>query len=110
MLPFSRVAGCLTDPIAFYGKRGCASISVTLVAFPIARFACGGGSDCGGMELPAAPVPVSGPMENLLGVLSDHAGLTAGLVIAALLAALVARQRQLVGIGSAPPSFAGGTS
>lgn len=91
-------------------KQIFASLFVALATFPAASFACGGGGDCGGMELPPPPVPVPGPMENLLGVLSDHAGLTVGLMLAALLGALVARQRKLVGISSAPPSFAGGTS
>lgn len=87
-----------------------AAFFVALATSPVASFACGGGSDCGGMELPPPPVPVPGPMENLLGVLSDHAGLTAGLVLAALLAILAARQRKSEGIGSAAPSFVGGTS
>ena len=88
-------------------KKICAAFFVTLVTLPIASFACGG-SDCSGMELPPPPVPLPGPMEHLANVLSDHAGLGAGLVLAGLLAALVARQRKL--IGSAAPSFVGGTS
>lgn len=91
-------------------KKIFAVLFVALATFPVASYACGGGSDCGGMELPPPPVPTPGPMENLLGVLSNHAGLTAGLVLAALLAALAARQRKLEGISSAAPSLAGGIS
>ena len=90
-------------------KKICAAFFVPLVTLPIASFACGG-SDCGGMDLPPPPVPPPGPMDHLANVLSDHAGLATGLVLAGLLAALVARQRKLVRIGSAAPSFVGGTS
>ena len=90
-------------------KKILAAFLVTLVTLPIASLACGGG-DCSGMDLPPPPIPRPGPMDSLLGVLSDHAGLTAGLVLAALLAALAARQRKLEGITSAAPSFVGGTS
>ena len=90
-------------------KKIFAAFFVTLVTFPIASFACAGG-DCGGMELPPPPVPPPGPMDHLVNVLSDHAGLAAGIALAGLLAALVARQRKLVEIGSAAPSFVGGTS
>ena len=91
-------------------KKIFASFFVTLVTFPISSFACGGGGDCGGMDLPPPPVSPPGPMDHLASVLSDHAGLAAGLALAGLLAALVARQRKLVEIGSAAPSFVGGTS
>ena len=90
-------------------KKIFAVFFVTLVTLPIASFACGG-SDCSGMELPPPPVPPPGPMEHLVNVLSDHAGLAAGLILAGLVAALVARQRKLEGIGSAAPSFVGGMS
>ena len=90
-------------------KKICAAIFVTLVTFPIAGFACGGG-DCSGMELPPPPVPPPGPMDHLANVLSDHAGLLAGLALAALIAAVFSRPRKWVGIGSAAPSFVGGTS
>jgi hypothetical protein len=90
-------------------KKIFAAFFVTLVTFPIAGFACGGG-DCSGMELPPPPVPPPGPMDNLASALSDHAGLATGLVLAGILAVLAARQRKLVEIASAAPSFVGGTS
>lgn len=90
-------------------KKIFAAVSVALVTLPIATFACGGG-DCSGMELPPPPVPTPGPMENLLGVLSDHAGLAAGIALAALLAALASRLGKPEAAGSAAPSFVGGTS
>lgn len=90
-------------------KKVFAALFVALTTLPLCTFACGGG-DCSGMELPPPPVPVPGPMENLLGVLSNHAGLMAGLGLAALIAALLARTRKLEGAQPAAPMFAGNTS
>lgn len=86
-----------------------AAVSVALVTLPIATFACGGG-DCGGMELPPPPAPTPGAMDNLLGLLSGHAGLMTGIALAALLAALAARRNKPQAAGSAAPSFLRGTS
>ena len=88
-------------------KKVFASLFVALATFPIRTFACGGG-DCSGMELPPPPVPTPGPMENLLGVLSNHAGLFAGVALAALIAAILARPGKIEAARPAAPSFAGG--
>lgn len=90
-------------------KRIFAAVTVALVTSPVALFACGGG-DCTGMELPPPPVPVPGPAENLLSVLSDHAGLLAGCALAITLAFGVARQRKLIATKSNGQTFAGSAS
>lgn len=83
-------------------KRIFASVVVALVSLPMASFACGGG-DCGGMDLPPPEVPAPGPVENLLSALSDHAGLFAGLALAAIIGFVVSRQRKLLETKSAAP-------
>ncbi len=88
-------------------KRIFASLFVALVSLPIASFACGGGADCDGMDLPPPEVAAPGPVENLIGSLSDHAGLFAGLALAAIIGFVVSRQRKLLETGSAAPSFGG---
>ncbi|MBA3651068.1 MAG: hypothetical protein H0W66_06230 [Chthoniobacterales bacterium] len=90
-------------------KKVFAALFVALTTLPLSSFACGGG-DCSGMELPPPPVPVPGQMENIFGVLSNHAGLMAGLGLAALIAALLARTRKLEGAQPAAPTFAGNAS
>lgn len=90
-------------------KKIFASISLALLSFPLAAFACGGG-DCSGMELPPPTVPAPGPVESLLGALSDHAGLFAALTLAAAIGFALSRQRKLLATKSSAPSFAGGTS
>jgi hypothetical protein len=75
---------------------------VGLLSFPAVGFACGG-SDCGGMDLPPPQPPPPGPVENLMGVLSDHAGLMAGLALAALVGFIASRQRKLLATKSAAP-------
>lgn len=90
-------------------KNAFAALFGALTALPLSTFACGGG-DCSGMELPPPPGPVPGPMENMLGVLSNHAGLMTGLGLAALIAALLARTRKLEGAQPAAPTFAGNAS
>lgn len=77
------------------------SAVVTLMALPITTFACGGG-DCS-MDLPPPPVQVPGPVENLLGVLSDHIGLFAGLALATIVGYAISRQRKLLATKSAAP-------
>lgn len=90
-------------------KRIFSSVSLALLSFPIAGLACAGG-DCSGMELPPPTVPTPGSMENLLGALSDHAGLFAGLFLAVAMGIALFRQRKLLATQSSTPSFAGGTS
>ncbi len=90
-------------------KKIFASIFLALLSFPIAGFACGGG-DCSGMELPPPTVPAPGPVENLGAALSDHAGLLAGLALAAVLGVALARQRKLLATKSNAPSLAGSAS
>lgn len=90
-------------------KKVFAALFVALTTLPLSSFGCGGG-DCSGMELPPPPAPVPGPMGNLLGVLSNHAGLMAGLGLAALIAALLARTRKLEDAQPAAPTFAGNAS
>jgi hypothetical protein len=82
-------------------KKVFASILVSLVSLPLAAFACGGG-DCS-MDLPAPQVPAPGPVENLLGILSEHTGLFAGLTLAAIVGLVVSRQRKLLETRSAAP-------
>ena len=86
-------------------KKIFASLFVTLVSFPVAGFACGGGGDCDGMVLPPPEVPAPGPAENLLSSISDHAGFLAGVALAALIGYVISRQRKLLDTGSAVPSF-----
>ncbi|MDQ6622070.1 MAG: hypothetical protein M3Y86_01110 [Verrucomicrobiota bacterium] len=62
------------------------------------------------MELPPPEVAVPGPAEQVLGALSDHAGLFAGCALAAALAFAFARQRKLIATKSAAQSFATGAS
>lgn len=90
-------------------KKIFAAIVVELVTSPFAAFACGGG-DCSGMELPPPPVPVPGPVENLLSALSDHAGLFAGCALAMALAFGFARQRKLIATKANEQTFAGSAS
>ncbi|MEO5722139.1 MAG: hypothetical protein ABIR71_11795 [Chthoniobacterales bacterium] len=90
-------------------KKFIASLSVALVTLPVAGFACGGG-DCSGMELPAPPAPEPGAVENVVSVLSDNAGLTAGLVLAALVGYAIARQRKALEATSRGPALARGVS
>lgn len=75
-------------------KKILASLVVTLVGLPLTDFACGGG-DCS-MDLPAPQVPAPGPVENLLGAISDHTGLFAGLALAAIVGYAISRQRKLL--------------
>ncbi|CAN5431676.1 hypothetical protein BH18VER1_BH18VER1_13890 [soil metagenome] len=82
-------------------KRIFASLFVSLLSFPIAGFACGGG-DCS-MDLPPPEVPVPGPVENLISSFSEHNGLFAGMALAAVVAVAPARQRQLLETKSAAP-------
>ncbi len=82
-------------------KRIFASGFVALVSLPLAGFACGGG-DCS-MDLPAPQVPAPGPVENLLGALSEHTGLFAALAFAAIVGFVVSRQRKLLETKSAAP-------
>ncbi len=85
-------------------KRIFASIFVALVSLPNASFACGD-KDCS-MDLPPPPVPVPGPLENVIGALSEHTGLFAGLALAAIVGGFVlARQGKLLETKSAAPSF-----
>ena len=77
---------------------------LTLVSLPLSGFACGG-NDCS-MDLPPPPVPAPGPVENLIGSLSDHSGLFAGMALAAIVGGvLVSRQRKLLATKSAAPSL-----
>lgn len=82
-------------------KRIFTSIFVALVSLPIASFACGD-KDCS-MDLPPPPVPVPGPLENVIGALSEHTGLFAGLAIAAIIGLVISRQRKLLETKSAAP-------
>ena len=93
--------------VNYFMKRIFASLFVALVSFPVAGLACGGGGDCDGMVLPPPEVPAPGPAENLLSSLTDHAGLLAGMALAALIGYVVSRQRKLLETGSAAPSFGG---
>lgn len=83
-------------------KKIFAFVFVALVS-PLAAFACGGG-DCS-MDLPAPQVPAPGPVENLLGALSEHTGLFAGLAFAAIVGYVVSRQRKLLETKSGLSSF-----
>ncbi len=82
-------------------RKVSAALFVALVSLPVATFACGGG-DCS-MDLPPPPVPVPGPVENVLSVLTDHAGLFAGLALAAIVGAALSRQRRLLATKSSGP-------
>ena len=82
-------------------KRIFASIFVALVSLPNASFACGD-KDCS-MDLPPPPVPVPGPLENVIGALSEHTGLFAGLAIAAVFGLVISRQRKLLETKAAAP-------
>jgi hypothetical protein len=51
-------------------------------------------------------VPVPGPLENVIGALSEHTGLFAGLALAAIVGGFVlSRQGKLLETKSAAPSF-----
>jgi len=75
-------------------KRIFASAVFGLLSFPALGLACGGGGDCGGMELPppTVPAPPHPQLDALLSSFSSHIGLFIGLALALSIGVIFARR------------------